>query len=247
MTVKQYRSARVWDAPTRLFHWINVVCVLLLVFLGLTLMYMNELGFSGWETKLALKKYHATVGYVFLFNLLIRFAWAFLGNAHARWRAFLPGRESRRDALPYVKDLLAGHPRQYVGHTPAGRVAVTLMFAVMLVLAVTGLIRAGTDLYYPPFGGLIAGYVANPGVDPATLKPGKVPEANPERYDRVKSLRGSFGKIHIYAAYTLMFLAVLHIIAVVITERYKSGIVSAMISGRKLLDEDQPPADAGST
>jgi Ni/Fe-hydrogenase 1 B-type cytochrome subunit len=247
MTVKQYQSVKVWDAPTRLFHWVNVVCVLLLVFLGFTMMYSEELGFSGWETKLALKQYHAAIGYVFVTNLLIRFAWAFLGNAHARWRAFLPGRDSRRDVLPYIRDLFAGHPRQYVGHTPAGRVAITLLYAMMLAQALTGMVRAGTDLYYPPFGGLIAGYVANPGVDPATLRPGKVPEANPEKYERVKAMRGKFGEIHIFGAYILIFLAVIHIIAVVITERYKGGIVSAMISGRKMLDAEQPPADAGKT
>jgi cytochrome b len=247
MTVRQYQSVRVWDVPTRLFHWINVVCILLLIFLGFTLMYMEQLGFSGWEAKLALKRYHATIGYVFVTNLLVRFAWAFLGNAHARWRSFLPDSASRRDVMPYIRDLIAGRPRQYVGHTPAGRVAITLMFAVMTVSALTGLVRAGTDLYYPPFGGMVASYVANPGVDPATLRPGKVPEANPERYDRVKSLRGNFGNIHIFSAYTLIFLAVFHIFAVVWTERYKGGIVSAMISGRKMLDVEQPPADADKT
>jgi len=247
MSVKQYESVKVWDTPTRLFHWINVVCVLLLVFLGFTLMYMQELGFSGWESKLALKQYHAAIGYVFVTNLLVRFAWAFLGNAHARWRAFLPSRDALRNVLPYIRDLVAGRPRQYVGHTPAGQVAITLLFAVMTMQALTGMVRAGTDLYYPPFGGLIAGYVAKPGVDPATLKPGKVPEADPEKYERVKAMRGQFGVIHVLGAYLLIFLAVVHIIAVVITERYKSGIVSAMISGRKMLDAGQPPADADKT
>jgi cytochrome b len=181
---------------------------------------------------------------VFVANLLIRLVWAFFGNAHARWRAFLPVKDSRRDVFRYLGDLLRGKPRQYIGHTPPGRVAVTLLLAFMVVQALTGLIRAGTDLYYPPFGGMIASYVANPGVDPATLRPGNVPEANKERYARVKTIRGKIGTIHIYGAYTLMFLAVLHIIAVVLTERYKSGLVSAMISGRKLIDEEQPPADA---
>ena len=243
MSVRQYRYVEVWDTPTRIFHWVNVMLVILVVFTGFTFMFREQLGLAGWEIKLALMKYHTIIGYVFVINLAGRLAWAFFGNEHARWRAFLPGKDWRRGVVVYLKDLFSGHPRQYLGHTPPGRIAVTLMVIMLVVLALTGLIRASTDLYYPPAGGLIAGYIANPGVDPATLQPGNVPEANSDRYLQVKSIRGIFGRIHVLATYVLMLLVILHVAAVVITERYKGGIVSAMISGRKLLDEEQPPAD----
>ena len=48
-----------------------------------------------------------------------------------------------------------------------------------MVQAVTGLVLAGTDLFYPPIGSWIASWVAAPGIDPATL----VPYA-PEMYDK---------------------------------------------------------------
>jgi len=247
MSVKQYRYVTVWDTPTRVFHWINVMLVILVTFTGFTFMFREQLGLTGPDIKLALMKYHTIIGYVFVINLAGRLTWAFLGNEHARWRAFLPGKDWRHGVVAYLNELFAGSPRQYLGHTPPGRIAVTLMIAILVVLALTGLIRASTDLYYPPAGGLIAGYIANPGVDPATLPPGNVPEANSDRYQQVKSIRGIFGRIHVLATYVLMLLVALHVTAVVITEKYKGGIVSAMISGRKLLDEGQPPADAGNS
>ncbi|HYQ72534.1 MAG TPA: cytochrome b/b6 domain-containing protein [Gammaproteobacteria bacterium] len=244
MSFKKFRYVEVWDTPTRVFHWVNVLLVILVTFTGFTFMFRDTLGLHGGEIKMALMKYHTIIGYVFVVNLVGRLLWAFFGNQHARWRAFLPGKGWRSGIVGYLKDLSAGRPRPYLGHTPPGRVAVTLMLAVLVVLSLTGLIRASTDLYYPPAGSLIAAYIARPGIDPATLQPGNVPEANSDRYLQVKSIRGIFGRVHVLATYVLLVLVILHVYAVVITERYKGGIVSAMISGRKLLDEAQPPADA---
>ena len=69
----------------------------------------------------------------------------------------------------YVASFLAGHPEQYLGHNPLARLAVVALFALILVQAATGIVLAGTDLFYPPLGHWIAQWVAAPGVDPATL------------------------------------------------------------------------------
>jgi Ni,Fe-hydrogenase I cytochrome b subunit len=37
---------QVWDLPVRLFHWINVLCVLGLIAVGTVILYANELGVS---------------------------------------------------------------------------------------------------------------------------------------------------------------------------------------------------------
>jgi len=44
----------VWDAPTRAFHWINLLCVLLLVALGTTILNGKSLGITN-DGKLLLK------------------------------------------------------------------------------------------------------------------------------------------------------------------------------------------------
>jgi len=109
----------------------------------------------------------------------------------------------------------------------------------LLVLAVTGLVRAGTDIYYPPFGSSVASYVAAEGVDPASLKPYDKSFVDAAKMKELGAFKGPFGEVHVYTAYFLMLLIVLHIAAVARAEISEGGsLVSAMISGRKTLSRD---------
>jgi Ni/Fe-hydrogenase 1 B-type cytochrome subunit len=245
MQAQNYKAYRVWDLPTRLFHWLNFILVLLLFLQGLMIVFRHELGLEGQEAKLGLKQLHVILGYLFALNLLLRLVWAFAGNRYARWAGFVSTRASFRAAWPYMQSLLAGPPAYYVGHNPAGRIAVTGMFLLMLILAVTGIIRAGTDFYYPPLGGLVAAYVAADGVDPGRVT-AESAEAlvNRYKYRLVSRYKIPFGVLHTYTSYLLMLVVVLHVAAVIVTENRKSGLVSAMISGVKLLPADQRPVDA---
>jgi len=88
--MSELKSYVVWDAPTRWFHWINFVSVLGLAGVGLVILNDGALGVSN-GGKVILKTLHVWIGYVFVVNLLFRFAWAFLGNRYARWGQMFPG------------------------------------------------------------------------------------------------------------------------------------------------------------
>ena len=242
----------VWDAGVRRFHWINLLCMLGLIGVGVVLLNAKALGVTS-DGKILLKTVHVWIGYVFLLNLLWRLVLAFIGSEHARWRAFLPGgRGYLAELRRYLADFRDGRPRQYLGHNPLGRLAITVMLLLLTTQAITGLVLAGTDLFYPPLGNWIAGRVAAPGIDPATL----VPYA-PEMYDEaaweaMRAFREPFFTVHYCGFYALLALVVLHITAVVVTELREGGnLVSAMITGRKVLSQspadkasgDDPPAD----
>jgi Ni/Fe-hydrogenase 1 B-type cytochrome subunit len=112
----------------------------------------------------------------------------------------------------------------------------------LLTQAITGLALAGTDLFYPPIGAWIADYIAAPGVDPATLIPYAKDMYDPTAYEGMRAFRESFITIHYYNFFVLLFFAVIHILAVVVTELREGGsLISAMFSGRKVLSV--PPAD----
>jgi len=227
---------KVWDLPTRLFHWINFTTVIGLILFGLLMLYKKELGITSVEAKIGLKEVHVLIGYVFVLNLAFRLFWGFVGNRHARWRTILPGKGFLQSVRDYKASLRAGNPQQFLGHNPLGRLAVTAMLLLLIVMAGTGLIRAGTDIYYPPFGNYVAEYVAAPDTDPATLIPYDPTGTIPEKAASLKAFKKPFGLIHLYTAYILMFIIVIHITAVVYTEvRDGGGIISAMFSGRKVL------------
>ena len=232
----------VWDLNIRWFHWINFLCIVGLIAIGVAILNAKALGVST-EGKILLKTIHVWIGYVFALNLLWRLVWAFIGTQHARWRAILPGGQGyMKETRAYIADFKAGRPRQYLGHNPLGKIAVTLLLFMLLMQAITGLVLAGTDIFYPPFGSWIASWIAKPEIDPATLIPYAKEMYDSAAYDAMREFRKPFITIHYYGFYTLLGLIVLHILAVVITELREGGnLISAMFSGKKILSK--PPAD----
>ena len=237
----EYHEYLAWDLPTRLFHWINALAVIGLMATGIAILSDDALGLSA-AGKVLLKSVHVSFGYVMAVNLLWRFVWAFFCNRYARWRAVLPGGPGSVGAIrAYVASFLSGEPQQYVGHNPLARIGVSLLFLLLLVQVVTGLVLAGTDLFWPPFGHLFAGWVVAPGVDPGAIQPGASHLMDDAAYQAMRAFRGPFVEIHEVVFYLLAAAVVLHLIAVVVTEVHEGGsITSAMFTGRKILTRRPP-------
>ena len=244
MQVTQHYEYKVWDLPTRLFHWINFTTVIVLIFVGLVMLFKSELGIESVDAKIALKQLHVIVGYIFVANLAVRIVWGFIGNRYARWRSLILSGNYAEQVSAYLKASKQGKPLQYSGHNPLGRLAVIVIFLCLITMAVTGLIRAGTDIYYPPFGSMAADYVAAPGVDPDSLVPYDTANVDKDKYDALKAFKKPFGTVHIYTSYFLMFLIVLHIAAVIRVEiKHGGSIISAMFTGKKVLNDKAVDAD----
>ncbi len=236
-----YKEYVAWDVPTRLFHWINALAVFGLLVTGLDIL-LDPLFHHSPSGKVTLKDVHVLFGYVMAANLLWRFVWAFFGNRYARWRAIVPGGPGYLTALrAYTASFRAGEPQQYVGHNPLARIAVSLLFVLLLVQAATGLVLAGTDLYWPPFGYWFATWIAAPGVDPALVVPGATDLIDKTAYDAMRAFRKPFVLVHEFGFYVLAAVVTLHIVAVVVTEVREGGsITSAMFTGRKILSQSPP-------
>jgi cytochrome b len=236
---QHFIAYEVWDRPTRCFHWINVVAVLGLVAIGLVIFNAKTLGVQT-PGKILLKEIHVWVGYVFAVNLVVRLIWGFVGNRYARWGSILPGRHGY---LQSVRAYVHGRgPRHYLGHNPLGRISVTIMLILLVIQATTGLVLAGTDIFYPPLGGWIAEWVAADGVDPGSLVAYAPAMYDEQAYQGMRAFRSPFITTHVYAFYTLVVVIVAHIAAVVIAEVRNGGsLISAMITGRKVFSD--PPSD----
>lgn len=111
----------VWDLPTRVFHW------------------SFALSFAGAYLTAESERYrdiHLALGYVFLGMLVFRLVWGLVGTAYVRFRAFW---FKPAEIVAYLRALLSPHPQHYVGHNPAGGVAIFLLLALGLLISVSGL------------------------------------------------------------------------------------------------------------
>lgn len=117
----QPKGRRVWDLPTRLFHWMlvgSVVGALITVQIGGNAMV-----------------WHGRLGQLVLALMLFRLAWGVVGGRHARFADFVPRPSS---LLAYLRGRWSGH-----GHSPLGALSVMALIGAFLLQASLGL--ATTD------------------------------------------------------------------------------------------------------
>lgn len=225
----------VWSRNVRLFHWINVIAITLLICIGLIIFNGKLFGVST-EGKILLKTLHVSVGYVFAINLFFRIVIGFIGKAHERWGQVLPFNKGFSQEL---SDFKADKKSAYKGHNPAGKLMVCALLSLMLIQTISGLVIAGTDIYYPPFGQYFAESIAVDKQNVAAIKPYSKENVDETAYKAMRDIRKPFITAHVYAFYCFLFLIPLHILGVIIAERKeKTALVSAMITGYKYLPKD---------
>jgi len=222
----------VWSRNIRLFHWVNVLAITLLIIVGLIIFNAKLFGITT-DGKILLKTIHVFIGYVFAINLLFRLIIGFVGKAQERWNTVLPFKAGFYQEL---SDFKKHKKATYKGHNPAGKLMVLALISLMFVQMVTGLVIAGTDIYYPPFGKYFAESIAVDKQNLESIKPYSKDNVEEAAYQEMRAIRKPFVTLHVYAFYGLIFLIPLHILGVIIAERReKTALISAMITGYKYL------------
>lgn len=131
----QAPAIRVWDLPTRLFHWALVACI------AGSLVSANLGGNAiGW---------HFRFGYAILALVLFRLLWGFAGPRYARFASFPP---SPAAALRYLRGERSVSP----GHNPLGALSVYAMLAALVVQVGTGLFATDDIMWDGPLKHLVS-------------------------------------------------------------------------------------------
>ena len=138
-------KTRVWDLPTRIFHWALVVCVIGLVISG-------NVGGNAMQ-------WHFRFGYGVLSLLLFRIVWGLVGGRWSRFTSFIyaPG-----TIIDYMKG--RGKPEHSVGHNPMGAGSVFALLAFLLTQVGSGMMSDDEIAAYGP----LAKFVSNATVSTAT-------------------------------------------------------------------------------
>jgi len=115
----------VWSLPTRLFHWLFVLCIVAAFITAEEDRWLNV---------------HVAFGVAAGVLVFFRILWGFMGPEYSRFRDFT----LRPSALAaYLGGLLGSPAKRYVGHNPAASYAVLGMLAVVALLGLTGLLTYG--------------------------------------------------------------------------------------------------------
>ncbi len=130
---------RVWDLPTRLFHWVLALLVLL------------QFGTAEWDW---LDMYwHMRFGYAVLALVVFRIVWGFVGSDTSRFAQFV---RSPLRAWRFFKASLTDREHRTVGHNPLGAWSVLVMLASLAVQAVSGLFSSDDIITFGPLAGRVS-------------------------------------------------------------------------------------------
>ena len=120
------KEAPVWDRPTRIFHWVLVVLVVVCYL-------------SGRNGRFDI---HIPAGQALLVLVAARILWGFAGSASSRFRSFV---RPVREIAAYLPTMLRREPDGRAGHNPLGGLSVVAMLLVLAVQASLGLFAVDVD------------------------------------------------------------------------------------------------------
>lgn len=131
-------TIRVWDLPTRLFHWALAACVVGLVITG-------NVG-GNWMN------WHLRLGYAVLTLLIFRVLWGFVGGYWSRFAQFL---YAPATVLAYLRG--QARPEHQVGHNPLGALSVLALLTILLAQVASGLFADDEIAFTGPLVALVSG------------------------------------------------------------------------------------------
>jgi Ni/Fe-hydrogenase 1 B-type cytochrome subunit len=225
-TVRRVTSVYVYEAPVRLWHWVNALCIVVLCVTGYLI--GKPLPALGGEASDSfqfgyIRAAHFIAGYILAIGFLGRMFWAVVGNHHARQMFYLPVWDARwrREVVWEMRwyAFLEKDPKKYIGHNPLAQIA---MF-VFITLGLSFMIATGFALYAE---GQQAGGWAD------------------SLFGWVIPLFGSSLDVHNWhrlGMWMIVCFTIIHIYAAIREDiMSRQSMVSTMISGHRTFKDDDP-------
>lgn len=114
---------RVWDLPTRLFHWVLAACVIASIVSA-------RIGGNAMV-------WHFRLGYVVFTLLAFRLVWGVIGGHWSRFSRFIYAPQA---VLRYLRGQSRDDEHHEVGHSPLGAFSVFALLGILAVQVATGLV-----------------------------------------------------------------------------------------------------------
>jgi cytochrome b len=196
------KEVPVWDIAVRIFHWSLVV--------AFAVAYLTE---DDFETL------HVYAGYLVLGLISFRVIWGLIGTRHARFSDFVCGMKTTE---LYLKSILTGRPKHYLGHNPAGGMMIVVMLVSLFLLSYSGLATYAED-----------------GKGPLAQTEISIVATAYAHDSHRRSSKGEFWEeIHEFLANFTLLLIFIHLAGVAVSSLvHRENLVTAMVTGKKCVNE----------
>lgn len=220
-------SVYVYEAPVRLWHWLNAAAIVVLMVTGYFIGSPPPTLGAGEASDHFLFGYlrfaHFVAAYVLTISFAARIYWAFAGNRHAAQLFFIPVWNKKWWSEVFFElrwyMFLEKKPKKYIGHNPLAQLA---MFCFVTV-GLTFMIVTGFALY-------AEGQQAGGWADLA--------------FGWVIPLFGSSMDVHTWHHLGMWWIVIFMIVHIYVAIREdimsRQSIVSTMISGHRTFKDDKP-------
>jgi cytochrome b len=207
--MNENEQAKVWDLFVRVFHWTLVAAVIIALL-----------------TAEEIRWVHVRAGYLVFALVVLRIFWGFVGTRHARFSDFI---YPPSEVFSYLRGLITGKAKHYVGHNPAGGWMVVALLAVLLCVTLTGMKNYGA-MGHGPLAGPIAFSIA---------------QADEDDHEHEKEYAGGRGaegeeahspwqEVHETMVGILLALAGIHVAGVLASSYvHRENLIKSMFTGKK--------------
>ncbi len=210
MADSSHTTVSVWDPLVRIGHWLIVACFAIAYITG---------GEPEWL--------HALAGYTIAGAVAVRIVWGFAGPQRARFSDFVTGPGA---ALAYLKDLIGGHARRYLGHSPPGGLMTVALLILLACTTLSGMATLAAQEGEGPLAGIVA--QIPDGAGSAAAAQSAADEDDEAGEDREGE--SAWKEVHETFVNITLLLILLHVGGVALASwKHRENLVRAMVTGRK--------------
>lgn len=200
---------RVWDRFVRIFHW-SLVALVAISYLS------GEFEFE----------IHSYSGYAIFILVCLRIIWGVVGSKYARFKNFV---YSPSNVMAYLKSIMTGNPKRFLGHNPAGGMMVLALLTVLGTTTLSGMKLYAVEEGEGPFASNIQLNLINQ-VHADSHKEDHSEYSN----DTDEEAEEFWEEIHEASISLLLMLIVLHVLGVALaSKQHKENLARSMVTGNK--------------
>ena len=134
---EKVHPVKVWDLPTRVFHWSLVA----LVAIGLITGFLSPEWWMG---------VHLWAGYGTVLLVVFRLVWGIFGSEYSRLETFT---FTPREVIAHIREVFFLRPTHYIGHNPAGALMIFALIFILAGITISGLLVLGGEENQGPLAG----------------------------------------------------------------------------------------------